>query len=203
MRLQDYGLKMIHLVVGRQGSGKTLLLVKTAYESFMRREKIYSNIHLNFDFDKINYEDIINCRLTDCVTLLDEIHLLLPSRLALRKINQEICDNFLSMARKQHNEVYGTTQTLRKVDIRFREEADFVYYCTKYAYIKGQWVEVLHNFNLHPKTPIMVAGERIETYSGIGVKFNFIGNEYFEMYDTYQIIKIGGLDEAMKKKKGK
>lgn len=192
---------MIHLAVGRQGSGKTLLLVKTAHESFKRRKRIYSNFHLNFDYNKIIYADIINCRLTNCITLLDEVHLLLPARLSLRRINQEICDNFLSMARKQQNDVYGSTQSLRKVDVRFREEADMIYYCTKYAYIDNQWIEVLHNFSFDPQTPIMVGVVAEETYSGQIARFNFVGNYYYDMFDTNQIVRVEGLEEAMRKKR--
>ena len=124
----------IHLLLGKQGSGKTLLLVKIALQYLRKGHKIYSNIHLNFDYSALDYNDIIECKLNNSVVLLDEIHLLLPSRRSLSKRNTEICDNFLSMARKQNTEIIGTTQTARKVDIRFREEADYVYQCTKYVF---------------------------------------------------------------------
>ncbi len=188
---------MIHLIIGRQGSGKTLFLVKTAYQLHKKGAKVYSNVHLNFSYKKLNYMDIINCKLSNCMTLIDEIHLLLPARLSLRKINREICDNFLSMARKQNNSIYGTTQTLRKVDVRFREEADYIYYCNKYAWNKDSetWVEVLHSLPFHESVPIMINLEVEETYSGNTIKTFFRGNDYYNLFDTTQIVKVVGLDK--------
>jgi len=186
---------MIHLVIGRQGSGKTLFLVRTAWATHLKGADVYSNVHLKFDYKELNYHDIVDCKLTNCMTLLDEVHQLLPARLSMRKINREICDNFLSMARKQNNEVYGTTQTLRKVDIRFREEADYIYFCTKYAYANDCWTEVLHSFPLHPNVPIMVKLEVEETYSGNVIENFFLGNEFYDKFDTNQIVRVKGLDK--------
>lgn len=192
----------IHLILGRQGSGKTLFLVKLAFSEYQKKNrKIYANFKLNFPFKRINYDDIINCRLTDCVTLLDEAHLILPARLSMRAINIEICDSFLSMARKQNNEVYASTQTMRKIDVRYREEADYIYYCTKFAYLNGKWLEVLHDSLIKPDTPVMIEVRVEETYSGDMIKTAFIGNRYYEMFNTKEIVKINGLREAMEKKK--
>ena len=136
---------MIHLVIGKQGSGKTLFLVKKAYEYYKAGFTIYSNVHLNFPYKKLNYKDIINCKLDNGVVILDEVHLLLPARNSMSTRNREICDSFLSMVRKKKLIIYGTTQTERKVDIRFREEKDFFYMCRKFAFVKKKWEEVLHN----------------------------------------------------------
>lgn len=193
----------IHLILGRQGSGKTLYLVRKALECKNANKKVYANFHLNFKYNKIKYEDIINCKLTDCVTLLDEIHLILPARNSLSKTNRLICDNFLSMARKQNNEIYGTTQTARKVDVRFREEADYVYFCTKYAWDKttGFWFEVYHDNMIEDNDTILIKIEIEEVYSGHVVSMAFMGNNLYSYFDTKQIVKIEGLDEAVKKKK--
>lgn len=194
----------IHLILGRQGSGKTLFLVKLALAEFQKKNrKIYANFKLNFDFNQINYSDIINCRLIDCITLLDEVHLILPARLSMRAVNVEICDSFLSMARKQNNEIYGTTQTMRKVDIRFREEADYIYYCTKFAYLNNKWVEVLHDSMTKKETPVMIEVTIEETFSGNIIKTAFMGNKFYDLFDTKEIIRIKGLQEALEKKKKK
>lgn len=104
---------MIHLIIGRQGSGKTLFLVKKAYQFHLEGKTIYSNIHLNFPYKQLNYNDIIDCNLEDGVVLLDEIHLILNSRSAMSRINNQITTSFMSMVRKKGLEVYGTTQSLR------------------------------------------------------------------------------------------
>lgn len=181
---------MIHLVIGRQGSGKTLYLVKKAYEYYKQGYTIYSNVHLNFPYKKLKYNDIIDCKLENGVVIIDEIHLLLSARNSMSKINREICDSFLSMVRKKGLIVYGTTQTERKVDIRFREEKDFFYICRKYAFINDKWVEVMHNQNLSKTIPIMVQLDCTEMFSNQSLEFSFIANEYFNLYDTRQIIKV-------------
>jgi len=181
---------MIHLIIGRQGSGKTLFLVKKAYEYYKAGYTIYSNVHLNFPYQKLKYKDIIDCKLNNGMVILDEIHLLLPARRSMRTINQQICDSFLSMVRKKNLIVYGTTQTERKVDIRFREEKDFFYVCNKYAYVNKQWVEIMHNQNLSKSVPIMIKLTATEMFSGNSIDVSFIGNEYFKFYDTTQIIKV-------------
>lgn len=186
---------MIHLILGRQGSGKTLLMVKVAYAMMKKGRKIYSNVHFNFPYDKLNYRDIVDCKLKKACVFIDEIHLLLSARLFMKRTSIKICDSFLSMARKQETEIYGTTQTARKVDVRFREEADYIYYCSKYAYDGNKWVEVLHNFNLDATIPIMIHIEVEETFSGNFSRLFFKGNDYYSLYDTMQVVKVEGLPE--------
>lgn len=185
---------MIHLIIGRQGSGKTLFLIKKAYESYVQGKTVYSNVHLNFPYEKLNYKDIIDCKLENAIVILDEVHLLLPSRQSLSKRNREICDSFLSMVRKKGLDVYGTTQTERKVDIRFREEKDFFYICKKYAYQHHVWGEVMHNQNLDSTIPVMIKMDVQETFGNQWIDFSFIANHYYDLYDTSQIIKIVGID---------
>lgn len=196
---------MIHLVVGRQGSGKTVFIVNKAWEAHKRGMTIYSNVHLNFPYVPLNYEDIINCKLHHGMVIIDEVHRLLPARASIQKRNRLICDGFLSMVRKKKLEVYGSTQTLRKVDVRFREEQDFIYICSKWCYLDGQWGEAIHNYNLPLDVPIMVKLKVIEGFSLQEITISFIGNPYFDMYDSEQIINIDEdkLDESMEKKKKK
>ena len=191
---------MIALILGRQGSGKTLLMVKMAYDYYKQGKIIYSNVKLNFPFNLIDYEDIVECRLKNAVVLLDEIHQLLPARNSLRKISRLIVDGFLSMVRKSDLIVLGTTQLDRKVDIRFREEADFIYECSKYAFIDRYWQSVLHSQGFPKEIPIMVEVDVQEMFSEKWIKFDFIANNYFYLYDTNEIIKITGLEKYEKKK---
>lgn len=184
---------MIHLIIGRQGSGKTLLLVMLAYQMLLKKKTIYSNVNLHFPYQVLNYKDIIDCNLQNAAVLLDEIHQLIPARRSLSKRNVEICDNFLSMVRKQGLEVYGTTQTLRKVDIRFREEADYLYVTEKYILQNNQWIRYTHNENLPKSVPIMIKVDITETYSNNTLSMNFMGNKFFDLFDTKQIIKVIGI----------
>lgn len=212
---------MIHLILGKQGSGKTLYLVMKAYEYYKLGYNIYSNVHLTYKLNKkpddiykkgvkykelnpekynklfgyyyLDYNDIVDCKLENAIVIIDEIHLLLSARNSISKHSREICDGFLSMVRKKGLNVYGTTQTLRKVDVRFREEADYIYDTTKKAYINNNWVEVLHNQNLDIKIPIMINLSVTETESLKTRNINFIANFLFNKYDTREIIKVRGL----------
>jgi len=185
---------MIHLILGRQGSGKTLFLVREAYKHYKQGKTIYANFKLNFPFKRINYNDIVNCKLEDAVVLIDEIHLLLPSRNCMSVRSRQICDSFLSMVRKKGLEVYGTTQTERKVDVRFREEKDFLYICKKYGIVNGVIMEIMHNQDLGVNDKIIISLDIIETFSGNSINYSFIGNDYFNYYDTREIIKVEGFD---------
>lgn len=182
---------MIHQIVGRQGSGKTLYLVKKAKEFYDAGFTIYSNVNLNFPYKALDYNDIINYKLENAMVIIDEIHQLLPSRLSMRSINRKICDGFLSMVRKKGLEVYGTTQYERKVDVRYREEKDYFYYCTKWVNLGNGWKETTLEYP--KKTPVMIKLDIYDMFSGEKITKSFLANEYFSMYDTRQIIEIKGI----------
>jgi len=180
----------IHLIIVRQGSGKTLFIIKKAYEYHNLGYTIYSNVHLHFPYKKLTLKDIIECKLRNAVVIIDEIHLFLSSRNSMSIISREICDGFLSMVRKAGLIIYATTQTERKVDVRFREEKDFLYICTKYAVMNNKVMEILHNQNLPINVRIIIKMEIQEMFSGSWVTFSFIGNRYFNLFDTNQIIQV-------------
>lgn len=185
---------MIHIILGKQGSGKTIYCVSQLYDAYRNGKTVYSNVHLKFPYKKLNYHDIIKCKLKNAVVFIDEIHQLLPARSSgINPVNRAICDSFLSMVRKMGLTIYVTSQTARKFDIRLWEEKDFLYVCKKYSYENNIWVEVIHNQNLNKKIPILISAEIQEESSGNIINHNIIVNDYFEMYDTNQIIRIEGL----------
>lgn len=187
---------MIHLVLGKQGSGKTLYLVRQALLEFQKGKRVVSNVHLSFPFEILDYQKVVDCKYQDAVVILDEIHQLLPARRSMRKINVEICDGFISMARKQDIEIWGSTQLPRKVDVRFREEADYVYHCEKFAWRGGQWIRVLHNEDLPAEVPLMISVDVLETFTNNQLKTCFFANDLFSKYDTREVIKVRGLKNA-------
>lgn len=185
---------MIHLILGQQGSGKTIFMVMKAYENYKKGKNIYSNLKLNFKNIVLDYNDIVDCKLENGCVFIDEIHLLLSARNSMSKTSRKICDSFLSMVRKKNLDVYGTTQTMRKVDIRFREEADYIYVCERYYLRNRHWIKVLHNQNLDYETPVMIKVECTESFSGKQVQFHFLANKLYKLYDTFEIVKVKGLD---------
>jgi hypothetical protein len=193
---------MIHLFTGRQGSGKTLIAVSKAYDQYMKGMNIYSNVHLNFKYEPLDYDKIINCEYEDGIVLLDEGHQLLPSRNSMSLISREIVDGFLSMVRKKNLHLYITTQTERKIDIRVRDEKDYQYICRRYAFIRYNWIEIKHNQNLPYDTPVLIHADIIDCYSDEINRVTFNANPIYDLYDTRQIIRITGLDKAhMKERK--
>jgi RecA/RadA recombinase len=183
----------MHLILGGQGSGKTLLLVALAYKAWKQGKTVYSNVALKFPYKELQYQDIIDCNLKDAVCVIDEIHQLLPARNSMSKINREICDSFISMIRKQNLDVYGTTQTARKVDVRFRDETDYLYICRKYAYEHGRWGAVEHNQNLDISVPVLIDIEVTNTQNSKMINLKLKGNQFFKLYDTTQVIQVKGI----------
>lgn len=184
---------MIHLITGMQGSGKTLFLVKKAYEFYLKGKKIYSNVALNFPYKPIDYNDIINCKYNNAVVIIDEAHRLLPSRRSLSSVNIEICDGFISQVRKQNLELFLSTQTQRKIDIRIREEADYIYLCEKWVFINKIWKQQAESSDLDKKIPVIISVTVCQTFSSEFLQFNFNGNDYYNLFDTKQIIQVKGI----------
>jgi hypothetical protein len=191
----------IHLIIGRQGSGKTLFLVKQAYAGYKKGKTIYSNIKLNFPFKLINLKEIAECSLINGLVIMDEGHLILPARNSMSKISRIVTDGFLSMHRKQNLEIYISTQTERKIDVRVRDETDFLYVCTKYAIYENDIKLVTHNQNLPDDVKIYVRLQILETISQTSLDDGFIGNKYFDKFNTKEIVKVIPLDDEKKSKK--
>lgn len=186
---------MIHLVLGRQGSGKTLYMVSVGFSAWRAGRKVYSNIALRYPYEPLDYDRIVSCDYSDGVVLIDEVHQLLPARRSMRKASVAICDGFLSMARKKGLDVYGTTQISRKVDIRFREEADYVYMISRYAYENGVFREVLGTQRLKSHVPVIMKLECQESFTGAIVESYMPANPWYSLFDTHEIIKVRGLEE--------
>jgi len=190
-------LSSINLIIGLQGSGKTLFMIKEAHNLFKKGYKIVSNVALTFKYEPIDYNKIVNCEYEHCVILIDELHRLLPSRRSLSKTSVAIVDGFLSMCRKKDIIILGTTQLEYKVDCRYRDEAINWYRCTRYAYINKQWIQIMHNQKLDKNIIIGIEVLEINTYeTNEKRKYSiqkFIGNKWFNFYDTHEIIKIEGL----------
>ena len=177
------------MIIGRQGSGKTLLALHKALNYYKRGFNVYSNVAFKFPYKRLKYSDIVECNLSNGVVIVDEAHQLLPSRNSMSKRSRLICDKFISMIRKKRLQVYMTTQTPRKIDIRIREECDYMFMVKKLGFIRGQWVEILTD-ELE-KIPIKIIVTMIDMIDYKSVEFDFDANQYYNLYDTAEIIDIG------------
>jgi hypothetical protein len=100
------------------------------------------------------------------------------------------------MIRKKNLIFYGTTQLILKIDNRVRDEADYIYRCEKYVYDGKRFIQcggVVPKELSNAETLIKVSV--VETFSKKIVDFTIKANEFYNMYDTNQIIKIEGLQD--------
>jgi hypothetical protein len=185
---------MIHVIIGNQGSGKTLLMCKLAYFMLKQKKNIFANISFNFKYDPIKYQDIIDCAYSDASVFIDEAHLLLSNRRSMSKVNIEITNSFISQVRKQNLELYLSTQRFLKLDIKVRDETDYLYECKKLIFENGVFKTSSINLNLDKKVPIVVSVKITELSTMESKDISFIGNPYFDLYNTKEIVKIEGLE---------
>jgi GTPase SAR1 family protein len=186
---------MILLICGMQGSGKTLLSASMLKGYHEQGYKIYSNISLAFDYEPIDYMKIINCEYEHAVIYLDEIHLLLPSRRSMSKSSVKIVDGFLSMSSKKDLIIIGTTQTPNKVDLRIRDESSYNFLCTKYAWDGVRFKQTSLDAYKLKDTPVIIDVMTIEVFTEKVSHTYLYANDYYDLYDRYEIVRITGLDE--------
>lgn len=82
------------------------------------------------------------------------------------------------------NHIYLISQTMRKIDVDFRELAQLIAVCRKYqikekTYIKRTWYAGINGY---------MTGKKLRTDA-------FLGNPYFKNYTTEEIIKFSDLGE--------
>jgi hypothetical protein len=104
------------------------------------------------------------------------------------------------MIRKRNLKLFCTTQTVRKPDIKLKEESDVFFYCRRKAFINGKWEFCKHNLEYDRKVPISVSITAEDQNTGERVETEFLANPYFNLYDSRQIIKVKNWNEYTKKK---
>lgn len=119
------------------GEGKTALMTYILYQDYMRGNDVIANYHLNFprhesakfsymDIDTIHklFQDQSNEELSNATLGLDEAHMGLDSRLALRRLNMRL--GYLATQRRKRNlDIYFTSQRKFMTDIRIRSLCDY------------------------------------------------------------------------------
>lgn len=171
---------MIIVYVGGMGSGKTLSAVREAYQYHLKGLKVLSNMKLSFPHQFITSKDIIEFAkqkqgLYNCVVVLDEMHIFLDSRRSVSKKNL-ISSYFITQTRKQKVKLIGTTQHRHQLDKRVRDNTD--------AFIDCEKVEIPYTFD---GEDILIVYNYINTRNRNSMD-RFIGNKYFNLYDTEEII---------------
>lgn len=173
---------MIVGFIGRMGSGKTLSMVKYAYEYYKLGYKIYSNIKLNFPYTEYTINELVDYANNDTtfyksVVLCDEMHIMLDSRASGSKRNR-IITYFLLQTRKRDVKLFYTTQFFHQVDKRLRSNTDMIILNNTRVARNGEQ----YTLNLFIQTTEL--GRTLKKH------VVFKSKNYFNLYNTYEVVKM-------------
>lgn len=179
-----------YLIIGKQGSGKTLMATKIAIDTIEERPdlKVFSNYKLNgVDFTYITFNDDIEVNkgkldilktldenpnyFNNSIMLIDELHLYLDSLDFMKKNNRRL-QVFFSQLRKRRILLIGTTQYFMNVDIRIRRQ------CLSVLDMKHITKDIFQVDTLD------VDGYYTEFVSSYKINLR----SYYDRYDTYELI---------------
>ncbi len=157
---------MIIGIVGKMGSGKTLLMSIFAY-CLKGRAKIFSNYSLIFS-EKINsLRQLI--KIENSVICLDELWVNIDSRLWK---NNVFLTRWINQSRKRNVLLFYTTQDFGQVDIRLRRATDILIFCLS---TKSEFLY----FIIEPASQKLLKSFRLEKENA---------KKFFGIYDTFQVV---------------
>lgn len=175
-----------YLAIGKQGSGKTVLIIKHLVDNYKSTIPVFSNCTLydipfkKVTLDKTKDPDSISILdkldedpnyFNNSIMILDEIHLYFDS-LDFMKKNSRKMQTFFSQLRKRKILLLGTAQYLMNVDIRIRRQCKNVF-------------EMEHIYkDLFHVTTHAIDGYFTEEISSYNLRLD----DYYKYYDTDEII---------------
>ena len=169
-----------YLIIGPQGSGKTLLSVALLFELSKKYpdKRVFSNTDLyGIDYEKFNFDDLLNNIKNDnhyydnSIILFDEIHIFLNS-LDYHKKQNRLVQGFFSQLRKRRIILIGTAQYILNVDVRIRRQSKRVFEIFK------------RNNNIYEVHIHLIDGYFTQYLDSVFLKLD----DYYDKYNTYDII---------------
>lgn len=126
--MEQFESKLI-IVVGKKGSGKTAIMTYYGLEYFLEGYDIVSNYHLEIPHLEMSFSKLCTLppEIDGKVILIDEGHIGMDSRTVFAKGNKELT-KLVTQIRKRHCILLITTQFLRTIDKRAREQSDLLVY---------------------------------------------------------------------------
>lgn len=165
-------------IIGRRGSGKTLLAVAYLYDFYKNKgKKIYSNIRLGFPYTPLTEEDIATLppEMHGSVVLIDEIQAWYHAY------------NFLSKGARNLSTLLSQ---LRKRDITLIYTTQFYNYATKPTRQQTDYVITMESIAGMPKGVAKATIFDPKEFAGYDIiqEFQFDGRPYFNLYDTTEVV---------------
>lgn len=172
----------LFFIVGKLGSGKTLLMTFLAFINPKRT--IYSNYSLFFNRKLWKIKDFdLSVILTEgynpSLILIDEAYNYFEARLS-SSIENILGSDVLFQSRKKGMDIYLTLQELRTIDIRFRELVDIYIECQK--------------LESHKCFRYVIYSE--DTTSVMLIPFS-LAERIYKLYDTYEVVVSERTKEMM------
>lgn len=159
---------MLILIVGNRGSGKTLFSTILAKKS---KREVYSNYFLNIpNYKPLEVMDFLT--LPDNVdVIIDEGYTWLESRTSGYFLNRYL-SYIVLQSRKRTIDIIVTAQIYNSVDVRFRNQTDVLVKCERIG------DDFYYDFM------------RMDTFKTSRFVLPYqLAKEYFNLYDTYQIVE--------------
>lgn len=169
--------------IGDIGGGKTASMVREAYIKHIQEDKkIISNMRLNFNHQYITLDNFMSMidnkeNLTDCILLLDELHIWLDSRTSMSKRNR-VVSYLLLQSRKLSIDIFYTTQYITQVDVRVRNLTNTLVECYTDVSPEDSEKYTLNIVNIR-KINKMITRKHI-----------FKTRYVYNLYDTNEVISI-------------
>lgn len=118
-----------YIFEGPQRVGKTLAAVLFALDAHQNGRKVFSNIQLGFPHEPLQFSDIEletgGTRFWNGHVLIDELNFFFDCRASMSKENKKF-GTYLLQQKKQGCNVTGTTHGLDYLDLRLRQNHDYL-----------------------------------------------------------------------------
>jgi hypothetical protein len=184
---------MIIIVLGQQGSGKTLFLAREGFKAYQQGMTVYSNFDLKYPHKILTFDDMLQCQLSNAIVILDEAALWgLGSRDFGSKKNKIITGQFLVQCRKQGVCLYCSSQWIGLLEIRIRQLCDYVIHCKKYLLDTATKTthEAIQSKNYRRDIPIIIECEWNDIAQDKVAYQYFYANDLYRLYDTREVIHM-------------
>ncbi len=195
---------MIIIILGGIGSGKTLSAVKEIIDNKQfcltnfklkntrnyHRLKVSDILLKEENKFRVNWEfwESMRKKHKNYSIFLDEIHNIIHARRSMSNVNIQM-SKWVSQIRKilsDHptNHLYLISQTIRKIDVDFRDLAQIIIQCRKFQFgtrtvIRQQWFNGMQSYESNRKA----------------FTSKFVGNKYFKFFKTDELVTFSDAED--------